>query len=75
MAVPKIKSKVRYYLVMSKSNRCCKQFEATTFDLLLSKTFFFACYSLKSFNFLFQAQKICQLTRLWHGQIALQWAK
>ena len=38
---------------MSKSNSCCKQFEATTFDLLLSKTLFFACYSIKSFNFFF----------------------
>ena len=36
MAVPKIKSKVKDS-VMSKSNSCCKQFEATTFDLQLSK--------------------------------------
>ena len=53
MAVPKIKSKVRY-LVMSKSNSYCKQFEATNFDLQPSKTSFFACYSLKKFNYFFR---------------------
>ena len=71
MAVPKIKSKVRY-LVMSKSNSCCKQFEATTFHLQPSKTFFFACYSLKSFKFVFQAQLYCLLTHQRRGPIVLQ---